>query len=68
MWASTLRTVDNRLTDIAPDGSFEFTTLAPGIYSLNVGINGYTPTADWPQALLVERDRRNVIIHMAPSP
>jgi hypothetical protein len=61
-------TADNRLTDIAPDGTFEFTTLAPGIYSLNVGINGYTPTSDWPQALLVDRDRRNVIIHMARSP
>jgi hypothetical protein len=57
-----------RLTDIAPDGTFEFTTLAPGIYSLNVGINGYTPTADSPHELLVERDRPNVIIHMARSP
>jgi hypothetical protein len=61
-------TVDSRLTDIAPDGSFEFKTLAPGIYSLHVGINGYTPTPGSSQALLVERDRRNVIIHMIRSP
>ena len=58
---------DNRLTDIASDGSFEFKTLAPGIYFLNVGITGYTPAADTPRELLVERDRRNVVIHMARS-
>jgi hypothetical protein len=61
-------TVTNRLADIATDGTFEFKALAPGIYSLNVGINGYIPSPDSPQALLVERDRRNVIIHMARSP
>jgi hypothetical protein len=61
-------TVTNRLTSIAPDGTFEFKTLAPGIYSLDVGINGYSPTPDSPQALLVERDRRNVIIRMTRSP
>jgi hypothetical protein len=61
-------TVTNRFADIATDGTFEFKALAPGIYSLDVGINGYIPTPDSPQALLVERDRRNVIIHMARSP
>ena len=61
-------TVTNRLTDIAFDGTFEFKTLAPGIYSLNVGINGYTPTADSPQKILVESDRRNVTIHMTRLP
>jgi hypothetical protein len=59
---------NNRLTDITPDGTFEFTTLAPGIYSLNVGIAGYTTTADSLRELLVERGRRNVIIHMIRSP
>jgi protocatechuate 3,4-dioxygenase beta subunit len=58
---------DNRLTDIASDGSFEFKTLAPGIYSLNAAIVGYTPTADTARELLVERDRRDVVIHMARS-
>jgi hypothetical protein len=61
-------TVTNRLTSIASDGAFEFKTLAPGIYSLNVGINGYIPTADSPQKILVESDRRNVTIHMTRSP
>lgn len=61
-------TVTNRVTLIAPDGSFEFRTLAPGIYSLMVGINGYTPRDDSPRQFLVERNRRNVIIHMARSP
>jgi hypothetical protein len=60
-------TVNGRLTDIAPDGTFEFKSLAPGIYSLGVGVAGYTPTADTPRELLVERDRRDVIIHMARS-
>jgi hypothetical protein len=60
--------VTNRVTPIAPDGSFEFQTLAPDVYSLDVGINGYTPTYDSPHEILVERDRRNVIIHMARSP
>jgi hypothetical protein len=55
------------VTPIASDGTFEFKTLAPGIYSLMVGINGYTPTADSPHKILVESNRRNVIIHMARS-
>ena len=59
---------NSRLTDIASDGTFEFKTLSPGIYSLNVGIAGYTPTADAPRELLIERDRRDVVIHMARSP
>jgi hypothetical protein len=59
---------DDRLTDIAPDGTFEFTTLAPGAYSLNVGIHGYTPTPDSPQEILVDHNRRNVVIHMIRSP
>jgi Carboxypeptidase regulatory-like domain len=58
---------DNRLTDIASDGSFEFKTLARGIYFLSVGIPGYTLAADTPRELLVERDRHNVVIHMARS-
>lgn len=58
---------NSRLTDIATDGTFEFKTLAPGIYSLNVGITGYTPTADAPPELLVERDRRDIVIHMTRS-
>ncbi len=57
----------NQLTGIAPNGTFEFSTLAPGIYSLDVGITGYTPTADSPHEILVERNRRDVIISMAPS-
>lgn len=61
-------TVYNRLTSIAADGTFEIKALAPDVYSLNVGINGYTPTASSPKRLLVESDRRNVIIHMARSP
>jgi len=61
-------TVTNRLTVIASDGAFEFKTLAPGIYSLNVGISGYTPTADSPQTILVESDRRNVAIHLTRLP
>jgi protocatechuate 3,4-dioxygenase beta subunit len=58
---------DNRLTDIASDGSFEFKTLARGIYFLSVGIPGYTLAADTPRELLVERDRRNVVFDMARS-
>ena len=60
-------TVLNRVTPIASDGSFEFQTLAPGIYSLMPGINRYTPTDDSPHKILVEHDRRNVIIHMTRS-
>lgn len=56
----------NRLTDIAADGSFEFKALAADVYSLDVGINGYTPTADSPHKILVKSDRRDVIIQMAP--
>jgi hypothetical protein len=59
-------TFHSRLTSIASDGTFEIKALAPDVYSLNVGINGYTPTASSPQRLLVESDRRNVIIRMAP--
>jgi hypothetical protein len=62
------QTTDNRLADIAPDGTFEFTSLAPGIYQLAIGITGYQSPANTPQELLVERDRSDVIIHMAQSP
>jgi hypothetical protein len=58
---------DNRLADIASDGTFEFKTLAPGIYYLEVGVTGYTPMGDTPRELLLKRDRRNVVIHMARS-
>ena len=59
---------NSRLSDIASDGTFEFRRLAPGIYSVNVGVTGYTSTADAPRELLVERDRRDVVIHMTRSP
>lgn len=61
-------TVYNRLTNIASDGTFEFKSLAPDVYSLNVGIKGYTPTADSPQKIRVQSDRRNLVIRMARSP
>jgi hypothetical protein len=61
-------TVNNRLADVAPDGAFELNALAPGIYNLWVGMNGYVPTPDSSQQLLVDHDRRNVIVHMARSP
>jgi hypothetical protein len=60
--------VNNRLADVAPDGTFEFKALAPGIYNVSVAINGYAPTPDSPKELLIEHDRRNVVIHMARSP
>jgi hypothetical protein len=62
------QTRDNRLADIGPDGTFEFNALAPGIYHLEIGINGYQSPADSPQEILVDHDRHNVIIHMARSP
>jgi hypothetical protein len=58
-------TASNRLADIAPDGAFEFTALAPGIYNLWVGMNGYAPIPGSSQQLLVDHDRRNVIVHVA---
>lgn len=61
-------TVYNRLTSIAADGTFEIKALAPDVYSLGVGINGYAPTAGSPKNILVESDRHDVIIHMARSP
>jgi hypothetical protein len=69
MHASIIREqiADNRLADIAPDGTFEFNALAPGIYRLAIGINGYQSPADSPQEILVDHDRRDVVIHMAQS-
>jgi hypothetical protein len=61
-------TVYNRLTSIASDGTFEVQGLAPDVYSLGVGINGYASTAGSPKKILVESDRHDVIIHMARSP
>jgi protocatechuate 3,4-dioxygenase beta subunit len=60
--------MNDRLADIAPDGAFEFKGLAPGIYNLAVGVNGYAPIQDSPLELLVDHHRRGVIIHMARSP
>jgi Carboxypeptidase regulatory-like domain len=58
----------NRLADIAPDGSFEFTALAPGIYYLAIGINGYQSPENSPQEILVDHDRRDVVIQLARLP
>jgi hypothetical protein len=58
---------NNRLADIAADGTFEFNALAPGIYNLAIGMNGYESPADLPQEVLVDHDRRDVIIHMTRS-
>jgi hypothetical protein len=60
--------VSDHLAEIAPDGTFEFKALAPGIYNLAVGVNGYAPAQDSPLELLVDHHRRGVIIHMARSP
>lgn len=58
----------NRITSVAADGTFEFQALAPDVYSLGVGIDGYTPTASSPERLLVRSDLANVIIHMTRMP
>jgi hypothetical protein len=62
------QTTGNRLADIAPDGTFEFNALAPGIYHLAIGINGYQSPADSPQEILVDHDRRDVVIHVDRLP
>jgi hypothetical protein len=61
-------TSDNRLADIAPDGTFEFNALAPGIYHVGIGVNGYNSPEDSPQEILVDHDRRDVVIRMTRSP
>jgi protocatechuate 3,4-dioxygenase beta subunit len=58
-------TLNNRIVDIAPDGAFEINALAAGIYNLGISINGYTPTPDSPQEILVDHNRQEVVIHMA---
>ncbi|HEY0747776.1 MAG TPA: hypothetical protein VGD63_13840 [Steroidobacteraceae bacterium] len=58
--------INNRLTKIAPDGSFEFKGLAAGVYRLIPDVRGYALSGDAIGELLVERDRQNVAMRMAP--
>jgi Carboxypeptidase regulatory-like domain len=60
-------TVDNRLAEIGSDGTFEFKSLSPGIYHLHATIVGYQESQDSPPELLINRDRRNIVIHMITS-
>ncbi len=61
-------TIYDRISDIAADGSFAFTAVAPDVYALNAGIRGYMASADSPQNILVDGNRGDVVIHMVKSP
>jgi len=68
MTLSADRGSDSQMTALAPDGSFEFKGLVTGVYSLGPGVRGYKLPDGSIGEVLVDRDRKDVVIRMEPAP
>jgi len=59
---------DVQMTSLATDGKFEFTGLAPDVYVLGAGVRGYRPPEGETGEVLVDHDRKDVVIRIEPTP
>jgi hypothetical protein len=59
---------DSQVTALGADGSFEFRGLSKGVYSVAAGIRGYRPADDFYGEVLVNSDRKIMVIPMTPVP
>jgi len=59
---------DTQMTGLPPDGAFEFHGLAKGVYVLGPGIRGYKLPDGSTGEVLLDRDRKDVVLRMEPAP
>jgi hypothetical protein len=59
---------DTQMAVIAPDGSFEFKGLVKGVYSISAGVKGYSASYGATTEVLVNRDRKDVVIRVEADP
>ena len=59
---------DTQMTQLAADGAFEFHGLAKGIYMLGPAVRAYKLSDGFTGEVLLDRDRKDVVIWMEPAP
>jgi hypothetical protein len=59
---------DSQMISLASDGGFEFSGLAKGVYVLSPGVRGYRLPEGNTGEVLVERDRKDLVIRVEPVP
>lgn len=60
--------MEGQMATIAADGSFEFKGLTSAVYSVIPAVKGYKGPNNYGTEVLVDKDRGNVVIRMAPAP
>lgn len=58
---------DTQIATLAQDGSFEFPGLSSGVYSVAPAVRGYRASAGFSGEVLMDRDDKRIVIHMAPA-
>jgi protocatechuate 3,4-dioxygenase beta subunit len=59
---------DTQMTQLAADGAFEFHGLTKGIYTLGPAVRGYKVVEGFTGEVLLDRQRKDVVIRMEPAP
>ncbi len=59
---------DSQIATVSADGSFEFQGLSTGVYSISPGVRGYKPPDDFYGEVLVNRDRKSIVVPLIPAP
>ena len=59
---------DAQMTSLVTDGTFEFKGLARGVYSLAPALRSYKLADGATGEVLVDRDRKEVVLRMEPTP
>ncbi len=59
---------DSQIAAVAEDGSFEFRGLSKGVYSIAPGIRGYKPKDGFYGEVLIDRDKKSILVPMTPAP
>jgi len=60
--------MDSQMVTLGPDGTFEFKGLAKGVYELMPGVRNYQLADGDTGEVLVDRDRKNVVLRVEPRP
>jgi hypothetical protein len=62
------RAWDSQIAMIAPDGSFEFRGVPPGIYGVSPAVKGYRTVESSGVEALVKKDVSGFVVRMEPAP